>query len=129
MAFQFSQHPREREDQSRNHATATRRCVPCATPSQQVWCANEHCHTEKSLSKNEGRKILEPCFRLPFFAPHFSTAKVPRHSEIYRGTPLLIRFESKCLADDNQGFSRTRPGSSELQREGGSRAFPSKQVW
>ena len=31
---------------------------------------------EESLSKDVGRKILDPCFRELSFAPHFSTASI-----------------------------------------------------
>lgn len=51
-----------------------RGCVLGFRLSQQVWCANEHCRTEKPLSKNEGRKILEPCFRSPFFDSNYGSS-------------------------------------------------------
>jgi len=37
--------------------------------------------SEKSLSKNGGRKIFEACFRHTFFAPPFFTATVLLHLE------------------------------------------------
>jgi hypothetical protein len=52
----------------------------------------------KSLSKDEGRKILEPCFREIFFDPHFSTASIVLDTECLLGVHSALDVDSSQQA-------------------------------
>jgi hypothetical protein len=88
---------------------------------------------EESLSKDVGRKILEPCFRELFFAPHFSTASIVFDRECAIGEHSTLDVDSSQQAV-LANFSPSRTVQQECDQphrfpSGSPRSVPTCLLW